>query len=145
MTIELIHTSPVEIKEINRFGRFGSWMFFSSNEYSMSGAEYLKYKIEIAEDEIIDARQFFYRDDCEKLESLVGEVMEMCEVDEDEAQDILSDRGFSTDDAELSWDLQHMTAQAAKKLGYSAVEMRDEQGTCWMIDMSVHFKNMKLV
>lgn len=145
MTIELIHTSPEVIKEINNFGRFGTWLFFSEDEYSISECESVTYKIEVPLDGIISASQFFYRDDCDKLEELVGEVMEMCGVDEDEAQDILADGAFSTDDAELSWDLQYMTAKAAAELGYSIVEMRDEQGTCWMIDASVHFKNMELV
>ena len=55
----------------------------------------------------------------------------MCGVDEDEAQDILADGAFSTDDAELSWDLQYMTAKAAAELGYSIVEMRDSnQSRC---------------
>ena len=144
MTIELIHTSPVEIKEINNFGRFGTWLFFSGKEYTMSDCETLAYKIDVNEDEIVDARQFFYRDDCDKLASLVEEVMEMTGEDADSAQDILSDGGFMCE-AELSWELQYMTAKAAKALGYSIVEMSDEQGTCWMVDASVHFKNMELV
>jgi hypothetical protein len=158
MTFELIHTSPTEIKEINSRGRFGTWLFFSDKEYSMGGFETLAYKLEVDDDDIVDARQFFYRDDCEKLKELVEEVMEMTGEDEDSAQDILSDRGFmcceelswdspdiAAKAAELSWDLQYMTAKAAKALGYSVVEMRDEQGACWMVDASVHFKNMELV
>lgn len=143
---ELIHTSPAEIKEINNFGRFGTWLFFSVNEYTMSECEALAYKIVIRDDDVVHARQFFYRDDCDKLASLVEEVMEMTGKDEDSAQDILSDCGFMGEcDSELSWDLQYMTAKAAKVLGYSVVEMRDEQGACWMVDASIHFKNMELV
>ncbi len=36
---------------------------------------------------------------------------------------------------EYSWDLQHMAAELAKSLGYEGVELEDEQGIAYLIDM----------
>ena len=132
--MELFHTSPNKIEKITKSGRFGEFLCFSANVYEMSACETITYKIAINEDEIIDANSFFYREDWQKLQSIVEEVMELAGCDEDEAQELLSQRA-QHDDAEVSWDIQKLSAKAAKALGFRAVATPDEQGTCYLVDM----------
>jgi hypothetical protein len=63
--------------------------------------------------------------------------MDLLDCDSATAEDMLSQRD-DCGDAELSWDIQALTAQAAKLLGYRGVSMPDEQGTCYMIDLLGH-------
>jgi hypothetical protein len=132
--MELFHTSPSEITKINTDGLFGEFLCFSSDEYVMTAGQHVTYKIEIDEDEIVEANHLFYHKDAEKLEGLVSEVMEMLGCDEGTAEEMLS-QNDDCGDAEMSWEIQAMTAKAAKILGYRGVLFQDEQGTCYMIDM----------
>lgn len=135
--MELFHTSPSEITKINTFGRFGEFLCFSASVYTMSAGEVVTYKIDVADTDIIEASSLFYHEDAEKLSALVERVMELADCDEDAAEGLLSQKD-DCGDAELSWDIQALTAQAAKLLGYRGVSMSDEQGTCYMIDMLGH-------
>lgn len=133
--MELLHTSPVEIKSINKDGRFDEFLFFSEDEYAMTAGDYVVYKINIEESDIIEAGSLFFHEDASKLDELVKEVMDLLDCDEDAAEEMIS-QNDDCGDAELSWDIQAITAKAAKTLGYVGVSMTDEQGTCYMIDMS---------
>jgi hypothetical protein len=135
--MELFHTSPTEITEINTFGRFGEFLCFADEPYSMSAGEVITYRIDIIESDIIEASRLFYHDDAEKLDGVVHKVMDLLDCDSATAEDMLSQRD-DCGDAELSWDIQALTAQAAKLLGYRGVSMPDEQGTCYMIDLLGH-------
>lgn len=135
--MELFHTSPAEITNINTFGRFGEFLCFSADVYTMSAGEVVTYKIEVDDTDIIESSSLFYHEGAEKLSPLVERVMELAGCDEDTAEDLLSQKD-DCGDAELSWDIQALTAQAAKILGYRGVSMSDEQGTCYMIDMLGH-------
>lgn len=128
--MELFHTGS-KIEEINNLGRFDEFLFFAN-----SACHYgeVTYSIEVDEDEIIDPNGFFYRDDCDKLAGIVAQVMDLAECDEDEAEELLSQRE-SHDDPEIDWDIQTLTARAAKLLGFRGVEIQDEHGTSYMIDM----------
>lgn len=136
--MELFHTSPAEIKEINSLGLYGSFLCFSTNVYAMTAGECVTYKIEINEDDIIEADQLFYHEDAEKLDGMVQQVMSMLDCDEDEAIEQIEQSGDFCGDAEDSWKIQHISAQAARLLGYRGVSMQDEQGTVYMIDMIGH-------
>lgn len=133
--MELFHTSPTEIKEINSLGMYGSFLCFSENVYVMAAGEHVTYKLEIDEDGIIEADRLFYHDDAAKLDGLVQQVMGMLDCDEDAAIEQIEQRGEFCGDADLSWEIQHISAQAARLLGYRGVSMQDEQGTVYMIDM----------
>ncbi|WP_275289162.1 hypothetical protein [Halomonas elongata] len=142
--MQLIHTSPSEITEINSFGRFGEFLFFSEDEYVMTAGEHVTYSTEIDEDDIIEASQLFYHDDAEKLDGLVEQVMEMVGCDEDTAEELIAqnedvhsiDCDIEPEDlAEASWDIQRIAGEAAVILGYRGVEMEDEQGTAYLINM----------
>jgi len=132
--MELFHSSPIEITEIDQSGRFGEFLCFAENEYVMTAGSYVTYKIGVPEDLIIEASRLFYHADASKLDGLVAKIMEMLGCDEETAEAMLSQKD-DCGEAEMSWDIQAMTAQAAKILGYRGVSMRDEQGTCYMIDM----------
>lgn len=141
--MKLFHTSPEKIAEIKESGRYGEFLCFSDKPYSMSPGDVFVYSAEVSEEEIVEAGEFFYREDSHKLSGLVERVMDLVDCDQDTAEELLSQRcdvnDMDTvdpeDAAELSWDIQALTAKAAKLLGYRAVSMRDEQGTCYMVDL----------
>lgn len=139
--MKLIHTSPEKITKITTHGLFGDCLCFSDSTYFMTAASNpVVYSIELNESEIIDARSFFYREDSSALDSIVSEIMGMVGCDEDKAQDLLSGKAALIDiaeefDAEQDFEIQKMAAQAAKLLGYRAVELRDEQGAMWLVSM----------
>lgn len=153
MMMELFHTSADQITEINSSGRFGEFLFFSANVYTMGAGEYITYRIDIDDNEIIDAASLFYHENAEKLNDLVERVMGLVDCDEDTAEDLIAqeidvfsfDHIDPADAAELSWDIQAITAQAAKRLGFRGVSMQDEQGTCYMIDMMGREKELETV
>lgn len=142
--MQLFHTASAPITEINESGRFGSFLFFSGNEYVMTAGEHIAYSIEIDDADIIEAGQLFYHEDAAKLELLVARVAAMAGCDDDTAEALIEQRtdvcaidcnADPCDLGELSWDIQAITAQAAALLGFRAVSMLDEQGTAYMINM----------
>lgn len=142
--MQLIHTSPVEITSINTHGRYGEFLFFSTNEYVMTAGSHLAYTIELDDAAVIRASALFHHDDAEKLAGLVAEVATRFDVDEDTAEALIEesqsifdiDSNVEPEDlADASWDIQHYTARAAKLLGFRAVAVSDEQGTAYLVDM----------
>lgn len=135
--MDLYHTSPTEITAINSHGRFGSHLFFADHVYQMTAGDAVAYRIELSDDDVIDARSLFYHDDAAKLDGLVAEFAARFDVDADEAEEIIAERAqLDGADADASWDVQVFTARAAAILGYRAVKVSDEQGVSWMIDMA---------
>ncbi len=145
--MKLFHTSPTEIKEINTSGRFGEFIFFSTNIYTTTAGEAVTYSIEIDEDCIIEAGRIFYHEESEKLNSLVSELAEEIGCDEETAEslieesadifDIADNLGIEAEDiADAAWNIQHYTARAAQILGFRGVAVRDEQGTAFLIAMA---------
>ena len=142
--MELYHTSGAEITNINELGRFGSHLCFADEPYFMAIDPAITYKIEIDENDIIEAGSIFYHDDAEKLSALASEVAERIGCSEDDAEEVISQRlnvwdmdlELEADElAELSWDSQRWAAEAAALLGYRGVSMQDEQGTMYLVDM----------
>jgi len=143
--MELFHTSPNKIEKITSSGRYGQFLCFSANIYEMSACETVAYKIDIEDGKIIDACDLFYvENSAETLAALINEVCEIAHVDADTAMELIDgsesiwnlDVDIENEDkAEVDWDIQHISAKAAKLLGYRGVSVRDEQGTCYMIDM----------
>jgi hypothetical protein len=132
--MQLTHTSPAEIEEITEDGRFGAFLCFSAEEYVMTAGAHVTYHIDIDESEIISAGALFYHSDAPMLTELVQDVIDLIECDAETAERYLS-QSDDCGDAEKSWDIQRLTAEAARALGYRGVSMSDEQGTVYMIDM----------
>ena len=141
--MQIFHTSPSEITEINSIGRFGSFLFFADSEYVMTAGDHFAYTIEVDGGEIIEASRLFYAENASDADAIVAEVMNQFKVDEDTACDLI-DETMSVldlqtiedeDIAEASWDMQFYTARAAIALGYRGVQVNDEQGAAYMIDM----------
>jgi hypothetical protein len=134
--MELFHTSPGEIEQVNRFGRFGEFLFFSSSVYRMTAGEFVAYRLELSEGDLIDAAALFYHPEAEKLNPLVCEFCARFGVDTDTAEKIISERAeLDSCDADEIWDAQTFTGRAAKLLGFRGVCVTDEQGAAYMIDM----------
>lgn len=134
--MELFHTSHSEITSINQLGLYDEFLCFSSKTYVMTARSYVVYKIEIDEDQLITAGHLFYHEDADKLSELVAEFCRRFDVDEDTAEEIISERQqLDTDEADDLNAVQLFTARAAKLLGYRGCVMTDEQGSLYMIDM----------
>lgn len=141
--MELFHTSGKEITEITADGRFGEFLFFSSRVYTMTAAAPVVYSLELAESDVIEAGQLFYHEDAAKLEALVAELAARLGISEEDAEALIEesksaydlDSIEAEDAADASWDVQLFTARAAKTLGFRAVQVQDEQGAAWMVDM----------
>lgn len=141
----LFHTSPAKIEEINEFGLFGSFLFFACEPYKMTASKTVfTYSIEVDDDAIINAGRLFYHDDAEKLSVLIAEVVSRYDVSEADAEALIEESASiyevessvePEDLAEAEWDIQHITAKAARALGFRAVRVTDEQGSSVMIDM----------
>ena len=143
--MKLFHTSPAAITEINAYGRFGEFLFFSDDVYVTTAGEHVVYGINLEDSDIIEASQLFYHEDVDKLTGLVEKVMGIVGCDEDTAEELIAQRedvhsidcDIEPEDlADASWDIQAITAQAAKLLGFRGVEVQDEQGTAYMISMA---------
>lgn len=133
--MQLYHTSPSPITEISPAGTFGSHLCFSSHVYQMCIGEAVVYSIEISDDDIIDASSLLHHPDAELLDDIIAEVARIADCDTDTAEDYIT-QSDDPGDAELSWDIQRLTAEAAGVLGYRGVAAQDEQGTVYLIDMS---------
>lgn len=147
--IELFHTGG-EIKEVNKLGTFGEFLFFSESIYKMRAGVANVYKIEVDENDFIRAGSLFYHEDAEKLAGLVSEFCEKYGVDEGASEEIISERANAWSeiedcDADISWNVQHFTARAAKILGYRGVIVQDEQGGAWMVDMLGRESELELI
>jgi len=142
--MHLIHTSPTEITEINSVGRFGGFLWFSDHEYVMSVGDYVVYTIDVDDSEIIRAKHLFYHDDADVLDGLVKQVIALVGCDHDTAQSLIDQTASiytidceidPEDIADVDWDIQHITGQAALSLGFRGASMQDEQGTAYLIYM----------
>ncbi|UTD54940.1 AcrIF11 family anti-CRISPR ADP-ribosyltransferase [Halomonas sp. MS1] len=141
-----LHTSPSTIIEINAFGRFGEFLFFTADApYVMTAGNYVTYSLELDENQIIDAESLFYHQDAEKLSGLVHKVVALVGCDEDMAEELIAQRADihsidcdiePEDLAEVSWDIQRIAGEAALLLGFAGVAMDDEQGRAYLINMA---------
>lgn len=142
--MKLFHTSPEKIEKISKFGMFGECLFFSSSVYVMTAVEdYITYSIEINEDDVIEVGSFFHHDEWEKLNDIVQHIMDVCECDEEEAQDYL-DGSEHHEDGEMDWMIQGLQGDAAKVLGYRAAQSEDEQGAVYIVPMFGRESELKL-
>lgn len=139
----LYHTSPAKIEKAST-GRFGKFIFFSSNVYAMSAGDVVVYSFDDSPWSSIEARAIFHHEDAAKLGELVAEFCDRFNVSEEAAEDAISERVQLDLDADDSWEVQAFTARAASILGYSIVTVSDEQGTSYMVDISEHFDDMKI-
>lgn len=141
--MELFHTSGKTITEITADGRFGEFLFFSSRVYTMTAGAPVVYSMELADSDVIEAGQLFYHEDAAKLEGLVAELAQRLDISEEDAEALIEesksvydlDNIEAEDAADASWDVQLFTARAAKTLGFRAVQVQDEQGAAYMVDM----------
>lgn len=142
----LYHCSPSKnlLNEIHNNGLFGEFLFFSSKPSHYGDHVY---SIDINTDnDVIAASSLFYHDNWKILEEIVEETAELLNCDKDKARDYLDESRsveVSMDGGELAFELQLLTARCAKKLGYIGVQVTDEHGGSWMIDVT--HPNIKLM
>lgn len=153
--MKLFHTSPTEIKQINTSGRFGEFLFFSAGVYVMTAIDApVVYSLELDDADVIKADRLFWHEDASKLKGLVVELADRLSVEADDAEALIEeskslydmDLDLDADElADADWDIQHFTARAAKILGFRAVQVEDEQGAAWMVDMLGHESELEAV
>jgi len=131
--MEIYHTSPDKILEINNNGMFGDVLFFSDNVYFMTQSnDPVVYKMEVSEDSIIDVRNL-------DSESVIVRIAEYLNINEDDAERVLDGRDTAWDyngDGEADWYMLQLQAECAKEMGYKACRSQDEQGVVYMICMT---------
>lgn len=141
--MQIFHTSPNEITKIDMFGQFGECLCFSNDVYQMSACETIVYSLEVEETDIVEANSFFYRDDCDKLESIIDEIMDLAECDKETAEELLS-QNATHEDPEIDWRIQGFAGEAAKVLGYKAAEAQDEQGIVYIVPMLDRIQSLEI-
>jgi len=155
---ELYHTSPKKIESIYPSEWFGRNLFFASQPYYMSNASKEIYKIKIYQLETIESSDLFNHKESCNLEELVKEFAEEIEESTGIEYDLEIIRGL-IDGSECAHDIieydcdyayekvssisfrqQYFACECAKVLGYIGVELRDEQGTAYLIDADFALK-----
>jgi hypothetical protein len=139
----LYHTSPTAITE-PKTGLFGDFLCFSQSVYVMTAAaDPITYQIDIDDDEAIDASAIWYHQNAEKAAVFADQVADRFHVDRETAESLidgslsiytLEDIDIEPEDmAEVDWEIQRITAEAGRALGFTATLINDEQGSCYMI------------
>jgi hypothetical protein len=136
--MNLIHTSPVEIKSITKNGVFGDCLFFSTTEYAMGEVKAV-YNLEVSEDKIIEV--------CD-LESsdIITDICNALDVDEEQAEELLTGESTAYDfdlDGEDDWFIQAKQGECAKLMGFDACEAEDEQGVVYIVPMTGKLNELK--
>jgi hypothetical protein len=130
--MKLFHTSPEKIEKIHENGMFGDCLFFSSEPYYMTMSKKpVVYSIDLDDNDVVSVRDLFD-------EEIVSRIAEVMEIDEEDAERVLDGRDTAFDhghDGEMDWWVQGTQGECAKKMGFSAVESQDEQGTVWIVPM----------
>jgi len=145
--MKLFHTSPEnrESIKVKPGGLFGG-VFATSTAYYTIGEGKYNYYMNMSEDEILTYYEMKHEIDYDAalhaLQKETGLGIEDTEQlfelvaydDEVEYGDPKTERLTGTSDpAESSWELQRLRGVIAKKLGYHAVECRDEQGLSYLV------------
>lgn len=159
--MKLYHSTLDAIKEIHGRGPYGSHLFFSDFYQQTRGN--IVYVIEIADEELVEAWQIFDHEVDGNMRSIVAEVRDRVEYllgelpedfDDWDAEQLLKNtrqlsrlaRYYDLTDAqiealdeadagEVDWEIQRLTAEAARIAGFKAVQIEDEMGESIMIDM----------
>lgn len=142
--MKLFHTSPEATITPRKSGRFDEFLFFSSSIYVMTAGEHHVFTAEVDESDIIEAGSLWYQENWEAARPFITELMNRLSIDEDDAMALL-DESVSIYDidvdiepadlADESWNIQRLTAKCAKALGFIGVQVEDEQGAAYMIDI----------
>ena len=135
--MELYHTTSQATDVIHKSGAFRSGLFFSSE--AVHGDDII-YTIKLSETQIIDARSLFYQDNSDILcADIIRQVQNLCGCDEETAQNYLDEsesyQVVDIDSSEISWEIQQLTLECAKELGFSGVKVRDEHGCSYIVDI----------
>jgi hypothetical protein len=144
--LTIYHTSPVEITEIRKSGRFGDCLFFAYEEYAM-GQVAAVYSLETNEDQIISGDDLDFSGDAEQ--QAIADLIRIADgvIDEYEAFDLLADNvnewellsdriSDSEVIAALSWDIQRLQGRIASQDGFDGFKSHDEQGTVFIVPMA---------
>ena len=127
----IYHTSPAEIKKINKFGLFDDCLFFSVDVYQMSACECIVYQIDDSELSFIAAHEL---DDGDAINCIAA----VLEVDTEQAERYLDARDDVQEDGfdyEMGYFIQAMRGAAAKNMGFDGCLDEDEQGSVYIIPM----------
>lgn len=137
----IYHTSPKLITTVES-GLFGEAVCFASSPYFMSSdpsTAYI-YSVDLDGLNIVEECHFAYEERSDLLAPFISQIMDLANVDEDTAMDILSGRDnvdqYTDFDIDASFEVQSIKFAAAVALGYDGVETVDEQGAMWMLHVS---------
>lgn len=158
----MYHTSPCVISG-PQAGLFGDFICFADGVYTMSSGACCIYRLddEAVEDDIIPARRFWYQDDTAPLEPFVDDIVRRYGVTREQAERLLDGSRSFVDlwqedeedealqrwsrDAEADWDIQRLSAEAGRAMGYGVTLLIDEQGPVYFVDITKYFGLMKII
>ena len=115
---------------------FGDFMFFTGGYPSRHYGEYLYAIHDSYLKQPITPYEIVYKEDDTKLKNLIEDMMSFFDTDQDTAWEILAEEVHLS--GEEGWEQQRFIGEAAQLLGYDVVEVNDEYGTSYMIDMKKH-------
>lgn len=139
--MKLTHVTNTEIKEINRRGRWNSFLFFSEEENGAYEADFM-YTLNVSEDEIINSDELDGYDDMSASAQGIVDgfamIWGLCPYD---AFDYIAEQSApqeiacSDDYAEFYVDCQTAAAELAKAQGFRGVRVEDDTGIAVMVCM----------
>lgn len=155
--MELIHTSPNEIKEITNDGFFNDILFFALDRYVMTSSRTVHtYTMDIDEDDYIQTSKLENKeiiqeilDDLEEMELNQGADLELAESLLDGSKLICDlapeDCCDFTEYSEYEWEIQKYQGKCSLKMGFKGCESTDEQGVVYIIPMFGRENDLTLV
>ena len=131
----IYHTSPEKIEKIV-YGTFGANIFFSDEIYAM-GEYHFVYSIEDENLEFLTGSHLYYNINESEIQDFIDIIASVCEVDHEEAFEILCDRqNFESDDYSVGYRIQEVQGDLAHHLGYFGFQTKDEQGTVYIVHLT---------
>ena len=120
---------------------FGNTVFLSNNEYGGLGGGKNVFNIDIDEKNIIEARSMPYQDNWMEGESkkIMEHFAKSNNLDIETVQGLVAEEIDTFDvipDGEFGWEVQSLTSQVGKAMGFDAVLGTDENGAVWMMEGS---------
>lgn len=131
--ITLYHGSfetNVVVNNNNLYNNLFDGVFASRNDdYAASHGTHLL-QAEIDQKKILDTFTLEYQIEKEALLSAINDTSTNLSFDAEEILDLICEDGFieNDEDGSIGWEIQRIKGQVAKKLGYEAVECKDEHG-----------------
>jgi hypothetical protein len=138
----IYHTSYEENITWSDDGRFGEFAFFAHDGFYFGD---FTYQIDECEVNIADLSEVHCSVDELSVSGFIERIQDIIECDSEQAFKYLCEKDFYTNDAEINWEIQKITAEMCDYLGFDGVAVTDEYGTSYMINVNKHADKIEKV